>query len=79
MTAWYAAQHDPLDALDALYEKYGHMQKNGEPVMKGLEGMAKHEALMENLRTNPLTAIDETPVLTRSRHQPGLETDVLTG
>lgn len=81
MTAWYAAQGMTLlDALDALYEKYGHYaEKTVNLVMKGLEGMANMKALMENLRTNPLTAIDETPVLTRRDYQPGLETDVLTG
>ena len=43
-----------LDALKALYAKYGwSMEKTLNLVMPGLDGMRKMKALMDDLRTNP--------------------------
>ena len=43
-----------LDAMNALYEKYGWFaEKTVNLVMPGLEGMAKMKAIMDNMRANP--------------------------
>jgi phosphoglucomutase len=43
-----------LDAMDALYEKYGWFaEKTVNLVMPGLDGMRKMKAIMDDLRTNP--------------------------
>lgn len=43
-----------LDALDALYEKYGwFMEKTINLVMPGLDGLQKMKALMDSLRSTP--------------------------
>ena len=42
-----------LDAMDALYEKYGwYKEKTLNLVMPGLDGLAKMKALMDDLRSN---------------------------
>ena len=43
-----------LDAMNALYEKYGWFaEKTVNLVMPGLEGMAKMKAIMDDFRANP--------------------------
>ena len=43
-----------LDAVNALYEKYGwYMEKTVNLVMPGLDGLQKMKALMDQLRSNP--------------------------
>ena len=43
-----------LDAMNALYEKYGWFaEKTVNLVMPGLEGMAKMKAIMDDMRANP--------------------------
>ena len=43
-----------LDALNALYEKYGwYMEKTLNLVMPGVDGLEKMRALMKDLRENP--------------------------
>ena len=43
-----------LDALKALYEKYGfYAEKTLNLVMPGLEGMAKMKQIMDDMRANP--------------------------
>ena len=56
MAAWYAAQGMTLfDALEKLYEKYGHYaEKTHNLVMPGLDGLKDMAELMKNLR-------DESP------------------
>ena len=55
MAAWYAAQGMTLfDALEKLYEKYGHYaEKTYNLVMPGLDGLKDMAELMKNLRENP--------------------------
>ena len=55
MAAWYAAQGMTLfDALEKLYEKYGHYaEKTYNLVMPGLDGLKDMAQLMKNLRENP--------------------------
>ncbi len=81
MAAWYAAQGmDLLEAMDALYRKYGwHGEKTVNLVMPGLEGMAHRQALMARLRSEPLTEIAGVAVTLRRDHRDGTEVDVATG
>ncbi len=55
MAAWYHAKGMTLlDALQALYEKYGwFMEKTLNLVMPGVDGLEKMQALMKDLRENP--------------------------
>ena len=55
MAAWYYAKGMTLlDAMHALYEKYGwYMEKTLNLVMPGVDGLEKMQALMKGLRSNP--------------------------
>ena len=55
MAAWYHAKGMTLlDALNALFEKYGwYMEKTLNLVMPGVDGLEKMRALMKDLRENP--------------------------
>ena len=81
MTAWYAAQGMTLlDALDALYTKYGYYgEKTLNLVMPGLEGMALMANLMAKLRQAPPTEIAGTTVLRQKDYQDGTERDTASG
>ena len=81
MAAWYAAQGmDLLEAMDALYRKYGwHGERTVSLVIPGLEGMAHRQAMMARLRSEPLTEIAGVAVTLRRDHLDGTEVDVATG
>ena len=81
MTAWYAAQGMTLlDALDALYTKYGYYgEKTLNLVMPGLEGMALMANLMAKLRQTPPAEIAGTTVLRQKDYQDGTERDTASG
>ena len=55
MAAWYHAKGMTLlDAIHALYEKYGwYMERTLNLVMPGVDGLEKMQALMRELRGNP--------------------------
>ena len=65
MAAYYSLQGMTLlDALKALYEKYGwHMEKTLNLVMPGLDGMARMKQIMDTLRSNPPTSIGGEKVI----------------
>ena len=53
-----------LDAMDALYEKYGWFEeKTLNLVMPGLDGLAKMDALMKRMRTEPPKEISGVEVV----------------
>ena len=81
MTAWYAAQGMTLlNALDALYAKYGYYgEKTLNLVMPGLEGMALMANLMAKLRQTPPAEIAGTTVLRQKDYQDGTERDTASG
>ena len=81
MTAWYAAQGMTLlDALNALYAKYGYYgEKTLNLVMPGLEGMALMANLMAKLRQTPPAEIAGTAVLRQKDYQDGTERDTASG
>jgi len=81
MAAWYAAKGMTLfDALEALYEKYGHYaEKTYNLVMPGLEGLTDMAELMKRLREKPPAEIAGTAVLRRKDYQDGSVMDCATG
>ena len=61
-----------LDALNALYEKYGwYKEKTLNLVMPGLDGLQKMKALMSSLRENPPTEIGGEEVIRLRDYQDG--------
>lgn len=64
MAAWYKAQGKHLgQALDALYEKFGHyLNIVNSYSFEGSDGMAKMNGILDNLRTNPPAKIAEFSV-----------------
>ena len=53
-----------LDAMDALYEKYGYfMEKTMNLVYPGLDGLNKMKQIMSDMRSNPPEEIAGTEVL----------------
>ena len=81
MACWYASQGMTMfDALNALYEKYGHFaEKTYNLVMPGLDGLAKMAQLMAEIRKTPYTEIGGTKVLTFKDYRDGSVTDLLSG
>ena len=81
MAAWYASQGIALvDALDALYEKYGaYLEKTLNLVMPGLDGQKKMKALMDGLRSDPPAEIAGQKVKLYRDYKDGTEKDAVTG
>lgn len=81
MAAWYASRGMTLfDALEALYEKYGHYaEKTHNLVMPGLDGLADMANLMRSLRENPPAEIGGVTVTVRKDYSDGTVTDCATG
>ena len=80
MAAWYAAQGMTLfDALEKLYEKYGHYaEKTHNLVMPGLDGLKDMAELMKDLRENPPAEISGVQVVTRKDSTDGSVVDCAT-
>ncbi len=81
MAAWYASQGIALvDALDALYEKYGaYLEKTLNLVMPGLDGQKKMKALMDGLRNDPPAQIAGQDIRLYRDYKDGSERDAATG
>ena len=81
MAAWYAAQGMTLfDALEKLYEKYGHYaEKTYNLVMPGLDGLKKMADLMANLREKPPVEIAGVGVLQQKDYKDGSVVNVADG
>lgn len=61
-----------LDALNALYEKYGYFsEKTLNLVMPGLDGLQKMKAIMSDLRNNPPEDISGEKVIRQRDYQDG--------
>ncbi len=73
MAAYYYEKGMSLkDALDGLYEKYGHFaEKTLNLVMPGLDGLQKMAALMARLREQPLAEISGVPVVKMRDYKSG--------
>ncbi len=81
MAAWYYAQGMTLfDALEALYEKYGHYaEKTHNLVMPGLDGLADMAKLMKSLREEPPAEISGVAVAVRKDYADSTVTDCASG
>ena len=81
MAAWYADQGMTLaDALEALYEKYGHYAEHTyNLVMPGLDGLKDMAKLMKDLRENPPAEISGVKVVQFKDYSDGSVTDCATG
>jgi len=81
MAASYSSENMTLfDALTKLYEKYGlFAEETINLVMPGLDGLAKMQELMKNLRSSPPAEIAGTAVTTIRDYQTGTELDTKTG
>ena len=77
MAAWYAAQGLTLaDALDQLYEKYGHFAEHTyNLVMPGLDGLRDMAKLMAALREDPPRELSGVAVTAWKDYQTGTVTD----
>ncbi|MCR5090129.1 MAG: phospho-sugar mutase [Oscillospiraceae bacterium] len=73
MAAWYHGKGMTLlDAVNALYEKYGwYSEKTLNLVMPGVDGLEKMRALMKELRGNPPTRISDQEVIRVRDYQDG--------
>ena len=81
MAAWYAAQGMTLfDALEKLYEKYGHYaEQTHNLVMPGLDGLRDMAELMKSLRENPPAELSGVKVVTFKDYADGSVVDCATG
>lgn len=72
MTLW--------DAMVAMYEKYGYYKDTVKSIgLKGIEGLAKIQEIMENFRKNPLKALGGYEVTSIRDYKKNTITDVATG
>ena len=72
MTLW--------DAMIAMYERYGYYKDGVQAVtMKGIEGLAKIQEIMSELRSNPPKEIDGHKVLSFRDYQADTIKDLETG
>ncbi|HIY16986.1 MAG TPA: phospho-sugar mutase [Candidatus Intestinimonas stercorigallinarum] len=81
MAAWYADQGMTLyDALQKLFEKYGHYrERTMNLVMPGLDGLKKMAGLMAGLRENPPAEIAGVAVRQQKDYQDGSVVNVADG
>ncbi len=81
MAAYYKKKDMTLyDAMMALYEKFGYYAEGTVNVtMKGLDGQAKMQALMEDIRNNPPAELGGKKVIEMRDYQTETITDLVTG
>ena len=79
--AYYKTQGKTLwDAMIDMYEKYGYYKDAIKTVtLKGIEGMAKIQEVMNNLRENPPKKIGDYQVLSFRDYKKDTITDLATG
>jgi len=64
ITAWYKSRGMSIfDGLDEIYKKYGFFKESIKSVtLKGMDGLAKIQATMANLRENPPKSVGDLAV-----------------
>ena len=69
-----------LDAMDALYEKYGfYAEETMNVVMPGVDGVARRRETMRRLREDPPETVGGLRVLAQRDYESGVERDLATG
>ena len=72
MTLW--------DAMVAMYEKYGYYKDTVKSIgLKGIEGLAKIQEIMENFRKNPPKTLGGYEVTSARDYKKNTITDIATG
>ena len=81
MACWYASQNMTLfDALGALYEKYGYYKDTVKSIgLKGIEGLAKIQEIMNTLRDQAPQEIGAYKVTAIRDYKKDTVTDLATG
>mgnify|MGYP000765160609 CR=1 FL=1 len=81
MAAYYRTQGKTLyDAMLGLYEKYGYYKDTVKSIgLKGIEGLAKIQEIMENFRKNPPKALGGYEVTSVRDYKKNTITEVATG
>ncbi len=79
--AYYKAKNMTLwDAMIAMYEKYGYYKDAVKSIgLSGIEGLAKIQAIMENLRTNTPAEVGGYKVLSARDYKMDTIKDLATG
>ena len=79
--AYYKTQGKTLwDAMIDMYEKYGYYKEEIESItLKGIEGLAKIQEILETLRKEPPTQIAGRTVLKARDYKEDTVKDLLTG
>lgn len=79
--AYYKTQGKTLwDAMVDMYEKYGYYKEDVQSItLKGIEGLAKIQEIMETLRKEPPTMLGGYPVLKARDYKVETITDLSTG
>ena len=68
------------DAMIDIYEKYGYYKEEIESItLKGIEGLAKIQNIMESLQKNPPAEIAGYQVLKAKDYKTGIVKDMVTG
>ena len=72
MTLW--------DAMVAMYEKYGYYKDTVKSIgLKGIEGLAKIQEIMENFRQEPPKTLGDYTVTAARDHKAGIIMDMASG
>lgn len=79
--AYYKTQGKTLwDAMIDMYEKYGYYKDNVKSIgLSGIEGLAKIQAILESLRTNPPKEIGVYQILSARDYKKDEIIDLKTG
>ena len=79
--AFYKKQGLTLwDQMIRIFEKYGYFREGLESLtLKGMDGVAKIQSMLENLRTNPPVSLGHYQVLSIRDYEKDTITDIKTG
>ncbi|NCC43743.1 MAG: phospho-sugar mutase, partial [Clostridia bacterium] len=79
--AYYKTQGKTLwDAMLDMYDKYGYYKDDIQSItLKGIEGLAKIQEILNTLRTNPPKQIGEYPVVSARDYKMDTIVDLKTG
>lgn len=79
--AYYKEKNMTLwDAMIAMYEKYGYYKDTVKSIgLKGIEGLAKIQEIMENFRKNPPKALAGYEVVSARDYKSDTVTEMATG
>ena len=81
VASWYKKQNMTLwDAMVAMYEKYGYFKEGLETMtLKGMDGAAQIQEMMNNARNNPPTELAGLQVLAVRDYKADSRKDMVTG